>query len=72
MNLDLCAIFWMDAVLCLMLHDAIWFGLALFRSGLVSLWSVSGILIATGLGFWASRTRLPERLVVMLGSMPKS
>ena len=67
MNLDLRTIFWIDALLYLMLHGAIWFGLARYRSGLVSLWSASGILSAVGLGFLGSRGLAPDWLVVLLG-----
>lgn len=69
MNLDLRTVFWMDAVLYLMLHGAIWFGLARYRSGLVSLWSASGILSAVGLGFLGSRGLAPEWSVVLLGQL---
>lgn len=69
MNLDLRTVFLMDAALYLMLHGAIWFGLARYRSGLVSLWSGSGILSAVGLGFLGSRGLLSEWMVVLLGQL---
>lgn len=69
MNLDVQTIFWMDAFLYLMLHAAIWYGLARFRSPVVALWSVSGILSALGLCVLGSRGLLSTDLVVVLGQL---
>ena len=67
MNLDVQTIFWMDAFLYLMLHAAIWYGLARFRSPVVVLWSVSGILSALSLFVMGSLGALTTDLVVVLG-----
>lgn len=67
MNLDLRTIFLMDASLYLMLHAAIWFGLARYHSRLVALWSISGMLSAAGLVFLGMRGVWPEWAVVVLG-----
>ena len=69
MNLDVQNIFWMDAFLYLMLHAAIWYGLARFRSPVVVLWSVSGILSALSLFVLGSRGALSTDLVVVLGQL---
>ena len=55
MNWNVQTIFWMDAFLYLMLHAAIWYGLARFRSPVVIWWSASGILSALGLCVLGSR-----------------
>lgn len=60
-------IFWMDAFLYLMLHAAIWYGLARFRSPVVLLWSVSGIFSALGLCVLGSRGLISLDLVVVVG-----
>lgn len=67
LNLDVQIIFWMDAFLYLMLHAAIWYGLARFRSPVVVLWSVSGILSALSLFVMGSLGALTTDLVVVLG-----
>lgn len=69
MNLDLRTIFLMDAALYLMLHGAIWIGLARHRSTLVALWSLSGMLSAIGLVFLGMRGVLPEWVVVVSGQV---
>jgi len=69
MNLDLRTIFLMDAALYLMLHGAIWVGLARHRSTLVALWSLSGMLSAIGLVFLGMRGVLPEWVVVVSGQV---
>ncbi|WP_146183145.1 sensor histidine kinase [Limnohabitans sp. Bal53] len=60
-------IFWMDAFLYLMLHAAIWYGLARFRSPVVVLWSASGIFSALGLCVLGSRGWLSTEVVVVAG-----
>jgi hypothetical protein len=60
-------IFWMDAFLYLMLHAAIWYGLARFRSPVVVLWSASGIFSALGLCVLGSRGWLSTDTVVLAG-----
>lgn len=60
-------IFWMDAFLYLMLHAAIWYGLARFRSPVVLLWSVSGIFSALGLCVLGSRGLISLDVVVVAG-----
>ena len=67
MNLSVQTIFWMDAFLYLMLHAAIWYGLARFRSPVVLLWSVSGIFSALGLCVLGSRGLIPLDVVVVAG-----
>ena len=69
MNLDLRTIIWMDAVLYLMLHAAIWFGLASHRNRQVAFWSVSGMLSAVGLAFIGSRGLFPEVVVSVVGQL---
>ena len=67
MNLDLRTIFLMDAALYLMLHGAIWIGMAKHRSTQVALWSISGMLSAAGLVFLGMRGVLPEWAVAIFG-----
>ncbi len=67
MNLNVQTIFWMDAFLYLMLHTVIWHGLARFRSPVVVMWSVSGILSALGLCVLGSRGWLSTDVVVVVG-----
>ncbi len=67
MNIDVQTIFWMDAFLYLMLHAAIWYGLARYRSPLVLLWSLSGILSALGVLVLGSRGLLSTEIVVFAG-----
>lgn len=67
MNIDVQTIFWMDAFLYLMLHAAIWYGMARYHSGLVTLWSVSGLSSALGVFVLGSRGLLPTASVVFWG-----
>ena len=67
MNIDVQTIFWMDAFLYLMLHAAIWYGLARYRSGLVTIWSVSGLFSALGVWVLGCRGILPTDAVVFWG-----
>ena len=67
MNLNVQTIFWLDAFLYLMLHVAIWYGLARFRSPVVVLWSVSGIFSALGLCVLGSRDWLSTDVMVGAG-----
>lgn len=67
LNLNVQTIFWMDAFLYLMLHMAIWYGLARFRSPVVVLWSASGILSALGLCVLGSRGWVSIDVVVVGG-----
>ena len=67
LNVNVQTIFWMDAFLYLMLHAAIWYGLARFRSPKVALWSVSGIFSALGLAVLGSRGWLSTDVVVVAG-----
>ena len=67
MNVNVQTIFWMDAFLYLMLHAAIWYGLARFRSPVVVLWSASGIFSALGLCVLGSRGWLSTDVVVVAG-----
>lgn len=67
LNLTVQTIFWMDAFLYLMLHAAIWYGMARFRSPVVVLWSASGIFSALGLCVLGSRSWLSTDVVVVVG-----
>ena len=67
MNVNVQTIFWMDALMYLMLHAAIWYGLARFRSPVVVLWSASGIFSALGLCVLGSRGWLSTDVVVVAG-----
>ena len=67
LNVNVQTIFWMDAFLYLMLHAAIWYGLARFRSPKVALWSASGILSALSLGVLGSRGWLSTDVLVVVG-----
>ena len=69
LNVNVQTIFWMDAFLYLMLHAAIWYGLARFRSPIVTLWSVSGILSALSLCVLGSRGVLPTDVIVVVGQL---
>jgi len=67
LNIDVQTIFWMDAFLYLMLHAAIWYGMARYRSGLVTLWSVSGLFSALGVFILGCRGILTTDVVVFWG-----
>lgn len=67
MNVNVQTIFWMDALMYLVLHAAIWYGLARFRSPVVVLWSASGIFSALGLCVLGSRGWLGTDVVVVAG-----
>ena len=67
LNVNVQTIFWMDAFLYLMLHAAIWYGLARFRSPKVAWWSASGIFSALGLCVLGSRDWLSIDVVVVAG-----
>ncbi len=67
LNFNVQTIFWMDAFLYLMLHAAIWYGLARYRSPVVVWWSASGILSALGLCVLGSRGWLSTDVVVVAG-----
>lgn len=69
MKLDVQIIFWIDAFLYLMLHAALWYGLARFRSRVAVLWSVSGILSALGLCVLGSRGLIHIDHVVVFGQL---
>ncbi len=57
----------MYAVLYLMLHGIIWFSLSRYQSGLVTRWSVAGIVSATGIALLACEGVLPEWVVAGFG-----
>lgn len=67
--LNVQTIFWLDAFLYLMLHVAIWYGLARFRSPVVILWSASGILSALSLCVLGSWGWLSTDVVVVAGQL---
>ena len=69
LNIDVQTIYWMDAFLYLMLHAALWFGLARFRSRVAVLWSASGILSALSLGVIGSRGFLATDTIVVWGQL---
>ncbi|MEY3610977.1 MAG: Sensor histidine kinase TmoS [Pseudomonadota bacterium] len=67
LNVNVQTIFWMDAFLYLMLHAAIWYGLARFRSPVVVVWSASGMVSALGLCVLGSRGWVSDDVVVVAG-----
>ena len=67
LNLNLQIIFWMVALLYLMLHTAIWYGLANYRSPVVILWSAAGISSALSWSVLGSRGWLSDDAVVVAG-----
>jgi len=69
MILDLRTIIWMDAILYLFLHGAIWFGLGSHRQRTVALWCLSGMLSAVGLALIGSRGLFPEWAVSVVGQL---
>lgn len=69
MKLDVQLLFWVDAFMYLMLHAALWYGLARFRSRVAVLWSVSGILSALSLCVLGSRGLIHVDHVVVFGQL---
>ena len=69
MNLDVQILFWVDAFLYLMLHAALWYGLARFRSPVAVLWSASGILSALSLCVLGSKGLIHIDHVVVFGQL---
>jgi signal transduction histidine kinase len=69
LKLDVQLIFWVDAFMYLMLHAALWYGLARFRSRVAVLWSVSGILSALSLCVLGSRGLIHVDHVVVFGQL---
>jgi len=69
LNFDVRIIFWVDAFLYLMLHAALWYGLARFRSRVAVLWSASGILSALSLAVLGSRGLIATDIVVVFGQL---
>jgi len=67
LNFDVQPLFWVDAFLYLMLHAALWYGMARYRSGLVALWSAAGIFSALGVFVLGCRDILPRDYVVVGG-----
>jgi signal transduction histidine kinase len=67
LNFDVQPLFWVDAFLYLMLHAAVWYGMARYRSGLVALWSAAGIFSALGVFVLGCRDLLPRDVVVVGG-----
>ena len=65
--LDLRTIYLMDAAFYLMLHGAIWVGLAQYRSRTVAAWSASGIFSAFGLVFLGMHGVWPDWTLVIIG-----
>ncbi len=69
MKLDVQLLFWVDAFMYLMLHAALWYGLARFRSRVAVLWSVSGILSALSLCVLGSRGLIHVDHIVVFGQL---
>jgi len=69
LELDVQLIFWVDAFMYLMLHAALWYGLARFRSSVAVLWSASGILSALSLCVLGSKGLIDIDYVVVLGQL---
>lgn len=69
MKLDVQLLFWVDAFMYLMLHAALWYGLARFRSPAAVLWSVSGILSALSLCVLGSKGLIDLDYVVVFGQL---
>lgn len=68
--LDLRSIYMMVAALYVMLHGALWLGMARQHQGrLVAIWSTSGILSAGGVIFFASRGYWPDWTIAVFGQM---
>jgi signal transduction histidine kinase len=69
LKIDVQTIFWVDAFLYLMLHVALWYGLARFRSRVAVMWSAAGILSALSLCVLGSRGLMAADLVVVWGQL---
>lgn len=69
MKLDVQLLFWVDAFMYLMLHAALWYGLARFRSPVAVLWSASGILSALSLCVLGSKGLIDLGYVVVFGQL---
>jgi signal transduction histidine kinase len=69
LKIDVQTIFWVDAFLYLMLHVALWYGLARFRSRVAVMWSVSGIMSALSLCVLGSRGLMATDLIVVWGQL---
>ena len=69
MKIDVQTIFWVDAFLYLMLHVALWYGLARFRSRVAVMWSAAGILSALSLCVLGSRGLMATDLIVVWGQL---
>jgi len=69
LNIDVQTIFWVDVFLYMMLHVALWYGLARFRSPVAVLWSVSGILSALSLCVLGSRGLIAPDFIVVWGQL---
>jgi signal transduction histidine kinase len=69
LKIDVQTLFWVDAFLYLMLHAALWYGLARFRSRVVVLWSASGILSALSLCVLGSRGLIATDTIVVSGQL---
>lgn len=69
MKLDVQFLFWVDAFMYLMLHAALWYGLARFRSPVAVLWSASGILSALSLCVLGSKGLIDLDYVVVFGQL---
>lgn len=70
LDIDPRTIVWMIATLYLLIHGAIWSGLARYHNRLVALWSVSGMLSALGLYALGLRGEISDLWVMCLGAFP--
>ena len=70
LEIDPRTIVWMIATLYLLIHGAIWSGLARYHNRLVAMWSVSGIVSALGLYALGLRGEVSDMWVMCLGAFP--
>ena len=70
LNIDARTVVWMIATLYLLIHGAIWSGLARYHNRLVALWSASGMLSALALYALGLRGEISDLWVMLLGVFP--
>ena len=70
LDIDPRTIVWMIATLYLLIHGAIWSGLARYHNRLVAMWSASGMLSALALYALGLRGEISDLWVMCLGAFP--
>lgn len=70
LNIDPRTVVWMIATLYLLIHGAIWSGLARYHNRLVSFWSASGMLSAVALYALGLRGEIDDLWIMSLGAFP--